>query len=411
MNHESFKICGDRLLRRIEELGAVGATARGGVSRIAGTDEDRAGRDLLVEWMKAEQLDVKIDYVGNIYGIRAGRDNSLAPIMVGSHIDTVVNGGKLDGTLGVLAGLELVTRLGEVGLQTVRPIVISAFTNEEGVRFQPDMMGSLVAAQGLTVEEALATEDRAGISLGDELKRIGYGGTIEPGSLKPRAYVELHIEQGPILQAENVSIGVVESVQGILWLDVKISGQANHAGTTPMHLRKDAGYCAARISSFVHDLGVHDDQQVATVGVIELSPNVVNVVPGFAHMTIDLRNPNKVLLENAENAVREFVDRLREEQGVEVKITTLVRFDPVIFDEAILKIIEKVTAEKGLSYRRMTSGAGHDAQMIARQCPSAMIFVPSIGGISHNPDEWTEPCDVIAGANVLALTVIKLAMS
>jgi beta-ureidopropionase / N-carbamoyl-L-amino-acid hydrolase len=398
-----------RLFAYVEELGAVGATPEGGVRRLALTDEDKAGRDLLVSWMQEANLTIQVDAIGNIFGTRQGK-RDLPPVMTGSHIDTVGNGGKLDGNLGVLAGLEIVQTLNDHHLETTRPITIAIFTNEEGARFQPDMMGSLVHAGGLDIQEALDLRDDRGLRIGDELQRIGYSGDMPPGAIVPHAFIELHIEQGPILEREEVTLGAVEDLQGISWTEVIFEGQSNHAGTTPMRLRHDTSYCAGALAVFVrslaNDLG---HGQVATIGVIELQPNIINVVPGRARVTVDLRNADDHVLLEAERRLAGFLDRLANDEGVTATTSRLVRFEPVRFDAGIVALIETHAKANGHSCRRMTSGAGHDAQMMARVCPTAMIFTPSINGISHNPAEATAPADLMAGAEVLFHTVLDLA--
>ncbi len=397
-----------RLFHRLDQLAKIGTTADGGVRRLALSEEDKSARDLVVAWMQELAMEVQVDRIGNIIGIRAGTQD-LAPVMTGSHIDTVANGGNLDGNLGVVAGLEIVESLNQASIETSRPLAVGVFTNEEGARFQPDMMGSLVYAGGMDLETALVATDDEGLVLGEELARIGYAGAIEPGSITPHAFVELHIEQGPVLERENITIGAVENLQGISWTEITISGQSNHAGTTPMHLRNDAGYCAAAITTFVHDLARDSGAgQVGTVGVLELQPNIINVVPGKARLTVDLRNADNNQLTHAESALQDFLGTLSESEGVDIETRQLVRFDPVIFDNSIAELIENNAARLNHSCRRMTSGAGHDAQMMSRICPAAMVFIPSINGVSHNPAEATDKEDIIAGANVLMHTLLDL---
>jgi beta-ureidopropionase / N-carbamoyl-L-amino-acid hydrolase len=402
-------LSGQRLLDRIEKLGQIGATLEGGVRRLALSDEDKVGRDLVIEWMRDAGLVIQVDTIGNIFGTRPGKTD-LPPVMTGSHIDTVGNGGKLDGNLGVLTGLEIVETLNEHDIETDRPITIGIFTNEEGARFQPDMMGSLVHAGGLGVEDALDIRDDQGVRLGDELTRIGYAGDMPSGTIVPHAFVELHIEQGPILELEGVTLGAVQNLQGISWTEVIFTGQSNHAGTTPMHLRHDTSYCAGALTVFARALANELGQgQVATIGVIELQPNIINVVPGRSKVTVDLRNADNDVLLEAERRLGAFLEKLASDEGVEISTKRLVRFDPVRFDAGIVEVIERQCQAKGYSYRRMTSGAGHDAQMMARVCPTAMIFTPSINGISHNPAEATAPEDLLAGAEVLFGTMLDLA--
>lgn len=400
-----------RLMQNLETLAQIGQNKRGGVQRLALSDFDRQGRDQIAQWMKNLKLSVKIDQIGNMFGVRTGRED-LPPVMTGSHIDSVANGGKLDGSLGVLAALEVVETLNQHQLETRRPLVVAVFTNEEGARFQPDMMGSLVYAGGLSAEAALNTRDAEGAILGEELSRIGYAGNMPCGEFLPAAFVELHIEQGPILEQEGITIGVVENLQGISWTEVIITGQANHAGTTPMHLRKDAGYCAAVITTFVHDLAEQIGRgQVGTIGVTELKPDIINVVPGYAKITVDLRNADNQLLIEAEQRLNSFLVQLAKANAVDIKSKSLARFEPVDFDENIVQVIEKNATRLNHSCRRMTSGAGHDAQMMSRICPTAMIFTPSINGVSHNPAESTSPEDLMAGANVLLHTLLDLCES
>ena len=398
----------ERLLARLDTLAAIGPIEGGGNCRLALTDADRDGRDLIVSWMRQIGLRVTVDRIGNLFGVRDGRRDG-APVMTGSHIDTVRTGGRYDGNYGVIAGLEALQSLDDAGIQTDRPLALAVFTNEEGARFAPDMLGSLVHAGGMPLAQALDLQAIDGARLGDELQRIGYAGTMPIGALVPSAFVELHIEQGPVLDSEALTIGAVENLQGISWQELSITGQSNHAGTTPMRLRHDAGYCAAAITSFVRGLAREmGADQVATVGRIELHPNLINVIAARAKMTIDLRNTDEALLREAEARVSRFVARLAAEEGVAIESKTLARFEPVLFDPAIVSLIEAVARKQGHAPKRMTSGAGHDAQMLARICPSAMIFVPSVGGISHNPAEHTTPADLAAGADVLLHTLIAL---
>jgi N-carbamoyl-L-amino-acid hydrolase len=272
------------------------------------------------------------------------------------------------------------------------------------------MLGSLVYVGGMPLAEALAQRAIDGARLGEELQRIGYAGAASPGLYRPSAFVELHIEQGPVLDAEGVTIGAVEDLQGISWQELTITGQSNHAGTTPMRLRHDAGYCAAAVSTFVRSLAQEmGASQVATVGKVDLHPNLINVIAARATLTVDLRNTDEALLQQAEGRLATFLETLAQAEGVSITTRRLARFEPVVFDPAVVQRIEAVTRRLGYSQRRMTSGAGHDAQMLARLCPTAMIFVPSIQGISHNPAERTLPADLAAGGNVLLHTLLELA--
>ena len=402
-----------RLLARLDllaEIGAIEGTT--GCSRLAFTDADRQGRDLVVTWMRDLGLDVTIDGIGNGVGrwVPDGVDPALAPVMTGSHIDTVATGGRYDGNLGVLAGLEVIETVMGAGVVPPRPLAVAFFANEEGSRFAPDMMGSLVYVGGMALEEALAVEGADGAVVGAELDRIGYRGSAPCPGLTPHAFVELHIEQGPVLEREGARIGVVEGVQGISWTEVTIEGQSNHAGTTPMALRHDAGYAAARIATGVRELATElGPPQVATVGAIDLHPNLVNVVAARAVLTVDLRNTDDEVLARAEKRLTAELDALADAEGVAISTRSLARFEPVHFDPAVVDLVESTAAGLGLSTRRLPSGAGHDAQMLARVCPTAMIFTPSRDGISHNPDEHTDPEDLAAGADVLLQVILRLA--
>jgi N-carbamoyl-L-amino-acid hydrolase len=396
-----------RLIARLNALGATGRDAAGRLCRVAATDADKAGRDLLCRWLDEAGLRIEIDRIGNIYGIWSPEGTSGDPVMMGSHIDTVIDAGIYDGCYGVLSGLAVIEAMQAAKLRPARPVAVVAFTNEEGVRYAPDMMGSLVVSGGLGAEEALATIGTDGLKLGAELARIGYSGTQEPGFLKPHAYVELHIEQGPMLEAEGLPLGAVETLQGISWQKVTIGGTANHAGTTPMNLRQDAGVAAARTIAFLQQMAHATKGAVATVGTIAFSPNAINVIPSQASFTVDMRNPEETRLQGQEAALEAFLSGLRSD-GFTVTTERLARFQPVTFAPEIVAAIEDSAAQRQLECRRMTSGAGHDAQMIARIAPSAMIFVPSKGGISHNPAEFTADSDLIAGANVLLDVVRKL---
>lgn len=391
----------ERLHQRIEELGEIGKIEGGGRTRLAASDADRAGRDKLVSWMREDGLNVQVDSIGNILGILGSLDAGK-PIMIGSHIDSPVNAGKYDGPYGVIAGLEVARAIREGRVRVERPLVVAAFTNEEGVRFQPDMMGSLVYAGGLDLDTALATVDQDGCTLRDELARIGYAGSMVPGSIVPHRYVELHIEQGPVLEAEGIQIGAVDSLQGISWQQVTIIGKANHAGTTPTRLRLDAGLAAAHVITYLRRLVTEiSPTSVATVGRLAIKPNSINIVPSVASFSVDLRDAVEEKLKKLESELDRFLDELSKEHGVTVDKRPLARTEPVVFDQGIAEEIERSCARLGYSVRRMASGAGHDAQMIARICPAAMIFVPSRGGLSHNPAEFTAPEQLDAGLNVL----------
>ena len=330
--------------------------------------------------------------------------------MCGSHIDTVRTGGRYDGNLGVLAGLEVIEVIRSAGITPYRSIAVGIFTDEEGARFAPDMLGSLVYVGGMALEEALDITAIDGPRLGDELDRIGYSGSMPVPGLAPHAFVELHIEQGPVLEVEGVTIGAVEGVQGISWQEVTIAGQSNHAGTTPMTLRKDPGYVAAACAAFIRELAVDlGHPQVATCGRMQFTPNLVNVVPASAWFTVDLRNTDEATLQEAERRFADFLASTAEAEGCTFEVETLARFEPVIFDPAVVDLVANTATGLGHSVKRMPSGAGHDAQMMARVCPTAMIFTNSKDGLSHNPLEYTASADLEAGANVLLHTLVALA--
>ncbi|MEP9373601.1 Zn-dependent hydrolase [Mesorhizobium sp. KR1-2] len=400
-----------RLLGRIGMLGAIGRDAEGRLVRLAASDAEKLGRDQFVSWLEDAGLEVAVDRIGNVFGIwKPEGAGDTQPLMLGSHIDTVINAGIYDGCYGVLSGLEVIETLKGDGFAPSRPMVVAAFTNEEGVRYAPDMLGSLVYAGGLDVDAALAIVGTDGTVLGDELRRIGYAGPHEPGFMRPHAYLELHIEQGPVLEREGIPVGAVQNLQGISWQKVTIEGDANHAGTTPISMRRDAGYAAARVIAFLRERAkVSNTPTVATVGCIGFEPNAINVIPSRATFTVDLRDPDDDRLKEEEAALTAFLEKIGAEEQVDVSVERLARFAPVTFDHRIVELVEKAARDRGLVCKRMTSGAGHDAQMLARIAPAAMIFVPSVGGISHAPKEYTADEDLVAGANILLDVVRQLA--
>ena len=403
----ALQVNGTRLMERIMALAEISPIPGGGNCRLALTDEDKLGRDLVVTWMKDLGLRVSIDVIGNIVG--TWEVGSGAPVMTGSHIDTVKTGGKYDGNYGVIAGLEVIESCQQMGVTPQRPLAVAIFTDEEGARFAPDMLGSLVYVGGLSVEEALDIRAIDGPRLGDELERIGYGGNIPCPQQSPHAFVELHIEQGPILESRNVRIGAVTGVQGISWTEVTIVGQSNHAGTTPMNLRRDPVVACSEIGKYVHDLALrYGGNQVCTVGKIDIHPNLVNVVPSQVVMTLDVRNTDEGLLQQAEAEISRFINQMADRENLVITTRTLARFEPVKFDPRVIEIIAEHAKGQGNTVDHLPSGAGHDAQMLARVCPTAMIFTQSKNGLSHNPAEYTSPDDLVAGANVLLATMLTL---
>lgn len=399
----------ERLLQRLDQLAQIGAIPGGGVCRLALTDDDKAGRDLVVSWMRELGLTITIDQIGNVVATRPGQETG-PPVMTGSHIDTVATGGRYDGNLGVLAGLEIIATLNDNNIQTHHPVAVAFFTNEEGARFHPDMMGSWVFRGDFPVEKALASVGIDGTTVGENLERIGYAGTVPCGSQAVKAFVELHVEQGPVLELEGVQIGAVTGVQGMSWTEYTVKGVSNHAGTTPMHLRHDAGYGASAIATAARalalDMGGH---QVATVGSIKLTPGLVNVIAKEARLTVDLRNTDEARLQQAEAQMSAKIDAIARAEGLDITSRSLARFEPVVFDPDMIDLVTKTAQRLGISVKSMPSGAGHDAGLIAPMAPTAMIFVPSVNGISHNVKEYTAPKDLENGANVLLKVLLRLA--
>jgi N-carbamoyl-L-amino-acid hydrolase len=404
----NLRVNGDRLLSRLAALARIGATGDGGCRRLALSDEDRQGRDQLMAWLKEVGLETHVDAVGNIVGILPGETAGPAVIM-GSHIDTVGTGGKFDGALGVLAALEVIQSIKETGITPPRPLAVIAFTNEEGARFQPDILGSCVWTGETSIEEARAIRDADGKAVGAELDRIGYAGRVKPGFLEAHAYLELHIEQGPILHAEGGGIGAVTGVQAISWTEYTLTGDPNHAGTTPMRYRRNTSLAAAGIIAFADALTHDIEGLVANVGRIVTEPGNVNVVPGRIVMTVDMRHPIDARLIDAEQRMADEIARISAATRVEIASRELARFPAQPFAEELIGVVEQAGKALGLKTRRMHSGAGHDAQIMATVAPTAMIFVPSIDGISHNPRERTEDADVVAGANVLLTAALTVA--
>lgn len=404
----NLRIDGPRLLNRLADLGAIGDTGDGGARRLALSEEDRQGRNWLKAQMHALGLTIATDKIGNIFGTLPGREDG-PPVMLGSHIDTVGTGGRYDGALGVLAGLEVVAVLRDAGITPRYPVCIAAFTNEEGARFQPDMMGSCVHAGVLSLEEAYAARDADGVSVGDAIRAIDAIGTLEPGSIKPRAYLELHIEQGPILDSEGPVIGAVTGVQGIRWFEITLEGESNHAGTTPISYRRDPGLVASALNVEARKVADSIPDQRCTIGRMEFTPGQINVVPKRVTMTLDLRNPNDTHLDKAEHHLKEFLATTAKAHGVSVSIQETARFAATPFDERLIVAVEGAAKEMGHASRRMVSGAGHDAQLMAAIAPAAMIFVPSVDGLSHNPREFTKPEHIVAGGDVLLAATLRLA--
>ena len=402
-----LRINGERLISSIRAMGSVGFNPEtGGRTRLALTDEDKAGRDLLCRWMRDEGLEVKIDEIGNIFGIREGSDPSELPVMMGSHIDTVRDAGMFDGVYGVLGGLEVIRTLNENEVTPKSSLVVAAFTNEEGARFQPDMMGSLYYTRKVELGELLSSRDDSGITVGEELDRIGYGGAY---STPVGCYLELHVEQGPRLHAEGVSIGIVEGVQGLAWWTGEYYGESNHAGSTPMEMRKDTLLAVAELALEAEKLALSLGRgSVATMGRIAPRPDIINIVPGKCSFTLDFRQFDGELFEEGKREVEKLIVSCAARRGLTYCFKKAAEAAPVIFDRGMVELVGSRAAFLGLDSMKMISGASHDAQFLSSFCPTVMIFVPSVGGRSHCPEEWTDVKDLENGCNVLLHSVLEL---
>ncbi|HTI54593.1 MAG TPA: Zn-dependent hydrolase [Verrucomicrobiae bacterium] len=398
-----------RLAGSMDALGKIGETARGGLDRVALTDDDRRGRDLLVRWMNEAGLTVTVDQMGNLFGIRPGTE-TRPPVFMGSHADSVPSGGKYDGQLGVLCALETLRSLNDRKARTRHPVGMIVFTNEEGARFQPAMIASGVMAGKIPLEDAYNARDRDGLRLVDELQRIGYLGP-EPCVPRPmRAYLELHIEQGPHLEEEGLPLGVVEGIVAIAWSRVTLHGVQDHAGPTPMRLRHDALVAAAEIVTGVRGIARHiAGDMVATVGRLDVTPNIPNAIPGRVGLSVDFRDPAESNLDRALVMLDQVVRGSARHEGVRAEVDHYWRVPRTPFDREVVDVVEAAATELGCGHRRILSGAGHDAQYMAAICPTGMIFVPSRGGRSHCEEEFTELDDVEHGANALLLACARLA--
>jgi beta-ureidopropionase / N-carbamoyl-L-amino-acid hydrolase len=404
------RIDGARLWDSLMALARIGATDKGGVRRLALTDEDRAGRDLVTGWCREAGLTVTIDRVGNIFARRDGTDPARAPVMSGSHIDTQPSGGRFDGNYGVLAALEVVRTLNAQGIRTAAPVEVAIWTNEEGTRFQPVMMGSGVFAGVFDLEQTLARTDLDGRTVGAELKRIGYAGTVPCGGRPVGAYFEAHIEQGPVLEDTKNTIGVVTGVMGLRWFQVTVSGQDSHAGPTPMHLRRDAMLGAARMVEAVNRIALENQPHGrGTVGHLRVKPNSINVVPGEVNFSVDIRHADAAGLDAMETALRAEFARIATEGRLEVALADVSRFAPTAFDARMVGAVRDAASRLGLPHMDIVSGAGHDAVYLAKLAPTAMIFVPCENGISHNEIENATPQDLEAGCNVLLHAMLAAA--
>lgn len=407
---ETLRINGDRLWASLMELAQIGATPKGGVCRLTLTDLDKQGRDLVTRWAREAGMTVTIDKIGNGFMRRPGRNNNLPPIMTGSHIDTQPTGGKFDGNYGVLAGIEVVRTLNDHGIETEAPIEVAFWTNEEGSRFVPVMMGSGVFAKAFTLEHAYAATDTEGKTVKGELERIGYIGDQEPGDHPIGAYFETHIEQGPVLEDNDKTIGVVSGVLGIRWFDCTVTGMEAHAGPTPMALRKDAMLAATRImQDVVAAAHRHSPHGRGTVGMVQVFPNSRNVIPGRVKFSIDLRNSTDALVDAMAAEVKAFADHVAQEHGVQVHIEMVSSYPAQLFQPECVEAVGRAAAKLGYSHMPAVSGAGHDAVYMAKLAPSGMIFIPCKDGISHNEIEDAKPEHIEAGCNVLLHAMLERA--
>lgn len=411
-NIENLRINGQRLWDSLMELAQIGATPKGGVCRLTLTDLDKQGRDLVTRWAREAGMTVTIDKIGNGFMRRPGRNNSLPPIMTGSHIDTQPTGGKFDGNYGVLAGIEVVRTLNDHGIETEAPIEVAFWTNEEGSRFVPVMMGSGVFAKAFTLEHAYAATDTEGKTVKGELERIGYIGEQEPGDHPIGAYFETHIEQGPVLEDNEKTIGVVEGVLGIRWFDCTVTGMEAHAGPTPMALRKDAMLAATRImQDVVAAAHRHPPHGRGTVGMVQVFPNSRNVIPGRVKFSIDLRNSTDALVDAMVAEVKALADQVAQEHGVQVQIDLVSSYPAQQFHAECVDAVGRAAAKLGYSHMPAVSGAGHDAVYMAKLAPSGMIFIPCKDGISHNEIEDAKPEHIEAGCNVLLHAMLERALA
>ncbi len=407
---QNIRIDADRLWNSLMEMAKIGATEKGGVCRLALTDLDKQGRDLFVRWCREAGCTVTIDRMGNIFARRPGRDDSLPPVMTGSHLDTQPTGGKFDGIFGVLAGLEVIRTLNDCNYQTQAPIEVAVWTNEEGSRFAPAMTASGVFAGVFDLEYGLSRADKDGKTMGVELARIGYAGDAPCGGRPIAALFEAHIEQGPILEAERKTIGVVTGAQGQRWYEITITGQEAHAGPTPMARRRDALVGASRLVLDVNRIGLENQPYAcATVGLIQSSPNSRNTIPGKVFFTVDFRHPDDAVLTRMCDALKAAVDRVTQELRLDAKVEEIWYSPPVKFAEPCVEAVRRAAERLGYPHMDIVSGAGHDAVYISRVAPTGMIFVPCEDGISHNEVENATREDIAAGAQVLLHAMLERA--
>ena len=407
---KNFRVNGDRLWETIMEMAKIGPGVAGGNNRQTLTDDDAKGRELFKSWCEKEGLAMGLDTMGNMFARREGTDPNALPVMVGSHLDTQPTGGKYDGVLGVLGGLEIIRTLNDLDIKTKHPIEIVNWTNEEGTRFAPPMLSSGVFASMHTEEWAYNREDSEGKKFGDELKRIGWRGEEPVGERKLHAFYELHIEQGPILEDENVDIGVVTHGQGLNWLQVTLVGKESHTGSTPMPKRVNAGLGMARITQLVDEIALsHAPHAVGAIGHIDVYPNSRNIIPGKVVFTVDFRHPNKEVIQDMEDRMRKGAANIAEKIGLTMDIEKVGNFDPVEFDKDCVEKVRDAAKTLGYSHMNIVSGAGHDACWINRVAPTAMIMCPCVDGLSHNEAEEITKEWSTAGADVLFHAVVNTA--
>jgi N-carbamoyl-L-amino-acid hydrolase len=410
----NLTVNGERLWASLMELARIGATEKGGVCRLAASDLDAEARRLFIRWCEEAGCTVAVDRIGNIFARRPGRNPALPPVMAGSHLDTQPTGGRFDGAYGVMAGLEVLRSLNDLGYETEAPLEIVAWTNEEGSRFSPAMVGSGAFTGVFKLDDALSTRDNnaPGLTLGGELERIGFAGPAPVGGRPVAAYFEAHIEQGPILEAAGLPVGIVTGAQGQRWYEITVTGQEAHAGPTPMPRRRDALVGAAGMIDAVNRIGhAHAPYACATVGFVQVSPNSRNTIPGRVFFTVDFRHPEDTVLTRMDQELHAACAAAAASQNLEAAVEEFWYFPPTPFDPALVAAVRAAAAAQGYAHQNIVSGAGHDAVYMARIAPSAMIFVPCVGGISHNEIEDAKPADLTAGCNVLLNAVLEAADS
>eukprot|EP00873_Tetraselmis_striata_P031155 jgi/Tetstr1/451419/TSEL_038455.t1 len=407
---DNLKVNGDRLWDSLMEMAKIGPGVAGGNNRQTLTDADKEGRELFKRWCDEAGLEMGVDKMGTMFARREGTDPSALPVYVGSHLDTQPTGGKYDGVLGVLGGLELIRTLNDLDVKTKHPIVVTNWTNEEGTRFAPAMLASGVFAGVHELDWAYDREDAKGLKFGDELKRIGWVGDEEVGARKMKAFFELHIEQGPILEAEGKDIGVVTHGQGLRWLQVTLTGKDAHTGSTPMPMRRNAGLGMARMTELVHEIAMkYQPTAVGAIGHIDVYPNSRNVIPGKVVFTIDFRSPHQDVLDAMKARFEAEAPKIAEELGLGFEIEVAGHFDPVTFDPDCVKAVRNAAERLGYSHRDIVSGAGHDACWINKIYPTAMVMCPCVDGLSHNEAEDISKEWATAGADVLLHAVVETA--